>query len=161
MAATALSIALNGLVPYLAGQIQKWQPEPYPRELGYRDALKAYLKAKLPKAHIESEYRDHGTTADLLVRWQGALAQSDVYIELKRNLKSKSEHDRLVGQIEALKPKKNRIIVVLCGESSVRFVENLREHYAPYCGDEGSMLPDFRVPSMAIVTVGAPPADQP
>jgi hypothetical protein len=78
---------------------------------------------------IEPEYRHLGTTTDIYVKEEGFLGSSEVFVELKRNLTSKSQLDRLVGQVEALEPKKNFVIVVLCGETNPTLVVRLRERY--------------------------------
>ena len=109
--------------------IKQWQPNPLPTELKYRDSLIAHLRQQLKEATIEPEYRHCGTTADIYVKKKGFFGSSEVFVELKRNLTSKSQLDRLVGQVESLQPKKNFIIVVLCGESNPTFLSRLQERY--------------------------------
>ena len=96
---------------------KQWQPDALPTELKYRDSLVGYLREKLPKEKVEPEYRHLGTTTDIYVKQAGFFGSSEVFVELKRNLLQKAQYDRLVGQIESLEPKKNPIIVVLCGET--------------------------------------------
>lgn len=112
--------------------VKDWQPQVLPSELKYRDSLISHLRGRLRNAiQIEPEYRHLGTTIDIYVKQSGFWGTSDVFIELKRNLLSKGQLDRLVGQIESLKPQKNAIIVILCGETSPPLVARLRERYRP------------------------------
>lgn len=60
---------------------------------------------------------------------KGFFGSTEVFVELKRNLTSKSQLDRLVGQIESLQPKKNFIVVVLCGETNPALLSRLKEKY--------------------------------
>jgi hypothetical protein len=110
--------------------LKKWEPEPLPSELSYRDSLVAHLRQHLSGVKkLESEYRHLGTTTDIYVKQSGFWGDSEVYIELKRNLTAKGQLDRLVGQIESLEPKKNAIIVVLCGITSPALTARLRGKY--------------------------------
>src|SRR5260370_7061590 len=94
---------------------KEWQPQTLPSELKYRDSLITHLRERLRNAiKIESEYRHLGTTIDIYVKQSGFWRPSEVFVELKRNLLSKGQLDRLVGQIESLKPEKNAITAVLC-----------------------------------------------
>jgi hypothetical protein len=109
---------------------QEWQPEVLPTEAKYRDSLIAFLRQRMkPDIKIESEYRHCGTTTDIYVQQFGFLGPSDVFVELKRNLTQKSQLDRLIGQLECLLPRKNYIIVVLCGETNPALVARLKAQY--------------------------------
>ena len=125
--------------------IHQWQPDCLPKELKYRDSLAAFLCERLPQAVVEKEYRHSGTTSDLYVECAGFLRSSEVFIELKRNLLQKNQLDRLIGQLESLKPSKHRIIVVLCGETKPELLTRLRLHYAALAEDY------FGLKTMAIV----------
>jgi len=61
------------------------------------------------------------------VKQPGLFGSSEVFVELKRNLAHKAQLDRLVGQIHALQPKKNKILVVLCGETNPGLVTRFKE----------------------------------
>lgn len=91
--------------------IAEWQPGDLPTELKYRDSLARFFRDRLKdKATVETEYRHGGTTIDVYLKQSGFFGSSEVFIELKRNLLSKTTLDRLVGQVESLDPKKNCII---------------------------------------------------
>jgi hypothetical protein len=70
-----------------------------------------------------------GTTTNIYVKQPGFFGSSEVFIELKRNFLQKAQYDRLVGQIESLEPKKNPIIVVLCGETNPALLTRFRQRY--------------------------------
>src|SRR5260370_22062071 len=108
---------------------KQWQPQALPTELKYRDSLIAHLREQLREAKIEPEYRHLGTTTDIYVKQPGFFGSSEVFIELKRRLLQKTQYDRLIGQIESLEPKKNPIIVVLCGETNPTLLARLTERY--------------------------------
>jgi hypothetical protein len=107
--------------------VNEWQPEPLPTELKYRDSLATLLRERLKEAKVETEYRHAGTTADVYVKESGFFGSSEVFVELKRNLTQKAQLDRLVGQIHGLEPKKNKILVVFCGETSPALVSRFKE----------------------------------
>lgn len=108
---------------------KQWQPQALPTELKYRDSLIAHLREQLRDAKIEPEYRHLGTTTDIYVKQPGFFGSSEVFVELKRNFLQKAQYDRLVGQIESLEPKKNPVIVVLCGETNPALLTRLRQRY--------------------------------
>lgn len=110
--------------------VKEWQPESFPTELKYRDSLAAFIRGRLKDAKVETEYRHSGTTADVYVKEDGFFISSEVFVELKRNLSHKAQLDRLVGQIHDLQPKKNKIIVVFCGETNPALVTRFRELFA-------------------------------
>ena len=126
-------VGFNGLISTLEDLVKAWKPEPMATETGYSNALAAYLRARLPEdTRVEREYRHAGTTTDVGVIYKGILSNGEVFFELKRNLKKKTDYDRLVGQIEGLRPKKSNIFVVLVGDTDEALVGRLREHCKPY-----------------------------
>lgn len=133
-----LTVAMNGLMPSLQSLVEEWQPGKLQKELAYRDSLMNFIKQKAPDAHVEREYRYEGTTLDLAVMWEGLVSNGRVFIELKLNLKQKSQLDRLVGQIELIDVGSNFLILVLCGETNSALYDRLRKKYRKYLND--SML---------------------
>jgi hypothetical protein len=127
------AISFNGLMPTLEELVKGWKPEPMATETSYSNALAAHLRARLPEdARVEREYRHAGTTTDVGVIYKGLLSDGEVFFELKRNLKRKTDYDRLVGQIEGLKPRDNNIFVILVGDTDEALVGRLKEHCKPY-----------------------------
>ena len=120
---------------------KQWQPQTLPTELKYRDSLVGYLREKLPKEKVEPEYRHLGTTTDIYVKQAGFFGSSEVFVELKRNLLQKAQYDRLVGQIETLEPKKNPIVVILCGETNPTLLTRLRDRYVRPLSGEVMFVP--------------------
>jgi len=109
--------------------VREWKPGALPSELKYRDSLAALLRERLKGAKIEIEYRHSGTTSDIYVKQPGFFDSTEVFVELKRNLQQKAQLDRLVGQVESLEPKRNWIIVILCGDTNPALVTRFREKY--------------------------------
>lgn len=142
-----LEILWAGFKEALLQSVRAWRPQPMRTELDYRNALYEYLRGVLPEdATLEREYRHLGTTCDLYLR----RGSTEVFFELKRNLKQKAQLDRLVGQIERLRPRDHDIVVVLCGERDPELVGRLRDQYS------GALGPKFflsREGAMAIVEV--------
>jgi hypothetical protein len=132
---TKLSLAWDGLVANLSRAIESWNPPNFHKETEYRDSLAAHLKECAPDARIEIEYRHLGTTTDIYFKVDGMFGTHKAFIELKRNLTQKSELDRLIGQTEHLKPRKNNvIIIVLCGDTAPALLDRLKEQYKPHLG---------------------------
>lgn len=126
-----LSVAWDGFLANLCRAINDWNPEELRRERDYRDSLADHLRGYAPGARIECEYRDSGTTIDICVEWDHLFGTERVLIELKRELNTKAEYNRLVGQITDMKPDKNNIIVVLCGDTSAEWLDRLKAIYKP------------------------------
>lgn len=105
--------------------VKRWKPKRASRELIYRNSLAAYLRKNLCNARVETEYRHLGTTIDIYIK----PPNSEVFVELKCNLSSKREFDRLSGQIQDLKPNRKAIIVVLCGQTRHELMGRLHERY--------------------------------
>ena len=122
----------NGITSSVSKAIAGWTPGTLTSEKQYRDSLFAELRVTFPKAKIEREYRDTGTTADICLIWNGILTVTKIYIELKYNLTKKTEYNRLLGQIMDMAPRENKIFVVLCGHTDIEFSERLRAHLTEY-----------------------------
>ena len=119
----------------LETHISHWAPALLKTERAYRDSLFSYLVSNLPSnASVKKEYRDGGTTTDLFVTLPGWWTD-EVYIELKFNLKKKGEFNRLVGQITQLDPKKRKIFIILCGDTSIEYISELRTAFQEFAED--------------------------
>ena len=139
-----LDVGINGLRPALRRYVEgKWSPGVLQNERAYKKSLSAFLREIAPDAHIEEEYRCFGTTIDIYLKWSGLIFSGEIYVELKYNLKQKTEYDRLVGQIEQLDPKNRSVLLILCGSlTSENFLARLRERYrdvidSPLPGPQG------------------------
>jgi hypothetical protein len=127
-------IGFHGLVDSLSTLLQEWHPPVLKTETDYSKALAEYLRLALPEdAQVEREYRHEGTTCDVCVRYKGLLGGTSLVLcEVKRNLQKKSDYDRLVGQVEGLRPKKNNVIVVLVGDTDRALLGRLRDQFKQY-----------------------------
>ena len=111
--------------------LKEWKPDKLPTELKYRDSLAALLREKLKDAKIEVGYQHSGTTNDIYVKQSGFWDSTQVFVELKRNFQHRPQLDQLIGEIESLEPKRNWIIVALCGDTNPALVTRFREKYKP------------------------------
>jgi hypothetical protein len=140
--------------------VKEWQPQVLPTELKYRDSLVTVLRGRLRDATVETEYRHSGTTIDIYVKQSGYFGGStEVFVELKRNLLQKTELDRLVGQIESLRPGKNSIVVILCGQTNPMLASRFKEKYKELDPQQSYLLVGYGSPLTLIVkeTVAASP----
>ncbi len=126
-----LTVTWSGLVPTFAKHLREWTPPKLPTEANYRDNLLNFLRESVPNdAKVEKEFRHHGTTLDLWVGWKGVVSIDELAFELKVDLKKKAQYDRLVGQIEGVNPSKNKLLLVLIGDTDPALLGRLRERYA-------------------------------
>ena len=103
------------------------------KELEYSNALANYLRSALPEdARVEREYRHEGTTCDIYIAYQS----EEVFLEVKWRLARKADYDRLIGQVEGLKPKKNNVVVVLIGDTNEQLLCRLHAYFAGQVRDK-------------------------
>jgi len=133
MSISKLAVTWEGLLTSFSKLVGKWRPPQQKNEAGYRDHLLALIRSSVPSdTKVEKEYRHHGTTIDIWIQWSGLVLSGELALELKVNLKKKTEFDRLVGQIESLKPEKNAVLVVLIGETDPSLLGRLQEKYSSF-----------------------------
>lgn len=145
-------VTMSSLIECVANSVTAWKPAEAKKEITYSAALAEYLREACPTdTRIETEYRHGGTTADVWLSWTGLMLKGKIFFEVKRNLDKKTDYDRLIGQIKALKPRNNKVIVVLIGETSKELLGRLREHYKDIL-DQDSLL-SVEIPSLKIITV--------
>lgn len=126
-----LEVSWNGLLPVITKVVSQWKPPRLKSEISYRNDLLALLRDVLPTdTQLEKEYRHRGTTMDIWLKWQGVLQSDELAFELKVNLKKKTEFDRLIGQIEGLDPRRNKVLVVLIGDTDRDLLGRLEAKYA-------------------------------
>jgi hypothetical protein len=107
--------------------VRKWKPRnEYPNELKYRDDLMDFLHINLNQSNnlfsgrrnVKIKKEASRSLCDV------GIGNSQVGIELKKDLKTKSQINRLQGQIEDYEDDYNEgVIVVLVGKID-KFVEN-------------------------------------
>lgn len=131
---TKVEISQDRIVSLVATLLSDWHPSVLKNELGYSNSLASYLRAALPDdAQVDREYRHEGTTCDIRIAYRVA---DEVFLELKWQLRKKAECDRLIGQVEGLKPSKNKIIVVLVGETNQTLHGRLKAQFSNYLCDQ-------------------------
>lgn len=147
-----LEVTWSGLLKVISTVVSDWKPPRLKGEISYRNDLLGMLREVLPSdVMLEKEYRHRGTTIDIWLKWQGVLQTDELAFELKVNLKKKTEFDRLVGQIEGLDPYRNKVLVVLIGETDPDLLGRLKAKYATQIN--GDVAGDKR---LAIVRVLVP-----
>ena len=128
-----VGIAWHGIAPSIGNLLRQWRPPRLNTEVAYSDALAKYLRAALPEgSRIEREYRHEGTTCDVSIQYSGLMSNELVLIEVKRDLRRKSDYDRLVGQIAGLKPDNNSVMIVLVGDTDPTLRGRLEEQVRGY-----------------------------
>lgn len=156
MSISKLAVTWEGLLTTLSKLVSKWQPPQLKNEVAYRDHLLALIRSSVPAdTKVEKEYRHYGTTIDIWIRWVGLVFPGELALELKVNLKKKTEFDRLVGQIESLNPEKNAVLVVLVGDTDPSLIGRLQEKYAsrikPLAGTTATLaIVEVPVPANAL-----------
>lgn len=115
--------------------IEEWHPrKAYRSEAGYRNDLIAFIRKEITRGGIWGAPERHLIQKESGRHLADIGIDNEIGIELKRNLKSKKELNRLVGQIEEYKDSYRYIIVVLCGETDIEKLDALRYRYKGYSG---------------------------
>jgi len=115
--------------------VKKWTPrKEYRSETGYRDDLIVFIRKELKRESIWGPPERHKIQKESGRHLADIGINNQIGIELKRNLKSKGELNRLVGQIEDYKESYRYIIIVLCGNTDADKLDALRYKYRDYSG---------------------------
>ena len=131
----------GNLCDNVLGIVKRWTPKKkYSREPEYRDELMEFIRDSLKRGQQDFLL---GIPEKHRIKKEAGRAHADIEIdrnigiELKRNLKGKSELDRFTGQIGGYTSEYNCIIVVLCGEVSEETVEEVEYQFNQQYGDVG------------------------
>lgn len=150
------AVTWEGLLASFVKLCLQWQPPELKNEVAYRDHLLDLIRASVPSdAKLEKEYRHRGTTIDIWVRWTGLVFKGELALELKVNLKKKTEFDRLVGQIESLNPEDNAVLIVLIGETDPSLLGRLTEKYARFIRPQTGTTPTLAIVQVPVAPGGA------
>ena len=97
----------------------EWMPEEeYSNELDYRGDLYRFLKDNLKEGRrLNTE--NGRNNCDLEI-------EEKIGIEMKRNLKGKSQVDRLLGQLKRYSREYDYVLIVLCGDRHQESLDELR-----------------------------------
>ena len=98
--------------------INKWSPNECKIEKDYENSLYNFLHEHFDEVQITKQYGVGRSRADLNVG-------DKVLIEVKKDLQSKSQHDRLTGQLEDYRKWKGSIIILLVGETEPNLKKKL------------------------------------
>ena len=90
-------------------------------EQGMEDSLYGFLQVRLPGFRITRQYAHDRLKADIVI-------EEVVAIELKYNLTSASEYNRLIGQLEGYAQWGISLVLVLVGSSDPDISRRVGEH---------------------------------
>lgn len=130
-----LDLFLNGIVSAIGRLLARWEPGEFENEKKYQESLFNFLSEALPSCLIRREYPEGGAIIDLYLRRSGFFGRDEVFFEVKKELSSKAEFNRLVGQLMDMEPKRRKIIVVLCGKTDPSYVHRLKGHFKEFLGE--------------------------
>lgn len=113
--------------------------EPADREAGYEEQIYRHLNNKYRKEKFYRQYARANSTADIFVE---CVDGAKVAIEVKKDLVTRAEYQRLVGQVYSYVTEwKCEVVLVICGESDPLLVR-LTEDAMKFMNDKQD---DFRV----------------
>ncbi|MCW4034805.1 MAG: hypothetical protein NWF03_05520 [Candidatus Bathyarchaeota archaeon] len=118
--------------------IENWNPkDQYTTETKYRDDLLLFLRQRLNQSEssiFSSPLWNSSNSRQHLIKKEAGRSLADIGIdnkigiELKRNLKRKSQINRLVGQVVDYLDGYSHVIIVLCGQPEQEAVEVLKHN---------------------------------
>jgi len=108
--------------------VEDWQPrKKHKSEAGYRDDLLQYLRDDLNRPDPLGFSEKHSIRKESGRHLADIGIDGTVGIELKHNLKTKAETDRLFGQIDDYLKGYDSMIIVLCGKTNEDILDYLEE----------------------------------
>lgn len=127
--------------------VKKWTPKKkYSKETEYRDDLMEFIRRELKQRQQIPLFgaQKHRVKKEAGRAHADIEIDTNIGIELKRNLKGKTEMDRVYGQISEYGREYECIIVVLCGEVREETVEEL-EYRLEQINNDGEFWDDAKV----------------
>lgn len=109
--------------------IEGWIPEDLSSESVVESSLALHLSQRINGAEIRRQFAYDRIRADLLI-------EETVAIEIKLNLRSTNEFQRLIGQLETYARWGKRTIVLLVGETDENLQRRIKERLLSDWGDE-------------------------
>jgi len=117
--------------------IEKWSPRKCTTEKDYENSLYKYLHAELPDIQVTKQYAVGRIRADLMVG-------DKVIIEIKKDLCTTAQYQRLVGQLTEYREWKGKVVLLLVGEIDPNLKKELESFVKKYAGgtffDEGPRI---------------------
>ncbi|MEM4365068.1 MAG: hypothetical protein QXJ44_04065 [Candidatus Nitrosocaldus sp.] len=122
----------SSLFEEVVNLIKEWEPKKkYSYESKYRDDLLKFLREKLNRNEGFFGIRLYQYQRLSITKEDGRglcdiAINKEIGIEIKKDLKNKSQVDRLIGQIIGYKKEYQDLIIVLVGNTNDDMVESLR-----------------------------------
>lgn len=128
-----MSDLLGNIFNEVYSAIQNWRPQQFSKEIDYRNGLVLFLR----KALNQPNYL--GASNNFNIQTESGRHLCDIGInrrigiELKLDLKTKSQADRLFGQVDGfLDDYVEGVIIVLCGKTDMQQVDYLKNKLSKY-----------------------------
>ncbi len=102
--------------------IQRWKPENCKIEKDYEKSLYEYLHKEFDTIQVTKQYAKGRIKADIVIG-----GEKGIIIEIKRNLTTRAEYQRLIGQLVEYKEWAGSVIVLLTGSIDLNFKKQLDE----------------------------------
>lgn len=117
--------------------IRRWQPAVLPDEASYETSLYEFLLAELPGFQITRQYSQDRFRVDIAI-------ERRVAVELKHNLATTAEYQRLVGQLVEYAAWPMSLVLVLTGTSdrdiAHRLKRDIQRHIDSWGGRSGRLV---------------------
>lgn len=105
--------------------INEWKPRACETEKDYQNSLYNFLEEKIPEKQITKEHGIGRSKVDIAVG-------KKVFIELKKDIKTTAQLQRLIGQLEIYKEDCDNMLLVVCGKSDKKLIKQLRDKLKTY-----------------------------
>jgi len=102
--------------------IKNWKPKRCTTEKDYEKSLVTFLQEKMPDVKIVQQYGAGTQKIDIVVG-------EEVAIELKKDLKTTSVYQTLIGQLKGYEKNWDKIFVVVCGEVKDNLKKDLEDSF--------------------------------
>jgi hypothetical protein len=122
---------MRGAVDTVCNHINKWSPEDISSEAAIEESLYVYLSNQMKGHDIRRQFPHDRVRADILINEM-------VAIEIKLNLISTTEFQRLIGQLETYARWGVRTIVLVVGQIDANLKSRIEERLLSDWGDEDS-----------------------
>src|SRR6266850_5270022 len=121
---------LSSLFDEVLNLVENWNPtRQYSSEQAYRDDLIGFLREQFARPTLLGSQEQHSIQKEAGRSLADIGIDRKVAIEIKYNLKAKSDADRLIGQIKGyLNDYDKGVIVVLCGHTDRDKEDYVRGH---------------------------------
>jgi hypothetical protein len=106
-------------VGYIIKLIDEWHPKKCNSEKDFEKSLYNFLHNKLTNIQITKQYALGRIKADIVV-------DNNIIIEIKFNLNSRNNYQRLIGQLIEYKQWEGTVIVLLIGKTDQNFIKDLK-----------------------------------